>query len=356
MAFFAIFPVNSIMSLCSTKDVIFSGLVLLCLVLALEVIESVSPKQKVKKLVILGVASVLMLLFRNNAIFAFLLLTGIYIFSMIFKKKQTKVCVYMMLVVGMYMVSNFLLSYTLKAEVGSVQEMFSIPAQIYGRIWQNVEVEKTLSENAIIEEMMEKYYPEPPYEYDPRIADPMKGGALKLKGESPAQYLISAVKYLIDSMKLFAKYPVVGMDAVLYLTKGDWYICDVSFANVSNYGMETRSGYLYTNYSEVLDVVHRSKFPQLEFLLEHAFSANEYQKMPILSVFFSPALYIWILLFCTTIFCKKGRYDYMLPVAFLWCLFLTILAGPVSIVRYMYPFFVCSPILICMACNAVQTK
>lgn len=73
LLFYAVFPVNSILVISTTKDVIFSGLVLLCLVFSIQIKEVVSSKQKNVLLLLLLAACVAMLLFRNNAIYAFYL-------------------------------------------------------------------------------------------------------------------------------------------------------------------------------------------------------------------------------------------------------------------------------------------
>lgn len=71
VAFYAIFPVNSILAISSTKDILFSGLVLLNTVLSIQYIDCIREMKSKRDYwraaiaLLLGVAS--MLLFRNNA-------------------------------------------------------------------------------------------------------------------------------------------------------------------------------------------------------------------------------------------------------------------------------------------------
>lgn len=58
--------------------------------------------------------------------------------------------------------------------------------------------------------------------------------------------------------------------------------------------MEGRQCYLFTDVKGGFDIIHKSKLPELEIFLEKMFSNNEYQKWPVISLLFSPALYFWI--------------------------------------------------------------
>ena len=157
-------------------------------------------------------------------------------------------------------------------------------------------------------------------------------------------------------VRVLIKYPLESLDAFLYLTQGAWYINDTTSASIYGSGLETRMGYLLTTYAGGYGIVHESRLPWLEALLEKAFSANAYQKLPVVSYLFSPALYFWILVICTVGFFKsRNGYAFILA-GFLWCLYLTVLAGPCVLIRYMYPFVACSPLLIGMLLMSMREK
>lgn len=79
LLFFSIFPINAIFPLMTTKDVLFSGLVLLYIALFFKLVDqSTYSNLDFIKLVIVAA---LMLLFRNNAIYAFIPAVLFYFFT-----------------------------------------------------------------------------------------------------------------------------------------------------------------------------------------------------------------------------------------------------------------------------------
>ena len=183
----------------------------------------------------------------------------------------------------------------------------------------------------------------------------MMNRAFRLRGGVASRLIALASA----SLKLFVKHPLISLDSFLYTTEGNWYINDVSNAYVNDlYGSaKTRQGYLLTDVKPGFNIVHESKFPSLETLLERAFSYNEYQNWPFLPLIFSPAFYSWILLFCSVGFWGTKRWDYLFLSGFLWFNLLTILAASCSILRFSYPLVVCAPVLLCMlVCSMKENR
>lgn len=354
LLFYAVFPVNSILAISPTKDVIFSGLVAFCMVLSLQIRETAWCRKRLCALAALFCAAVLMLLWRNNAVYAFVLFSGGVLALLLYTWHKERhcpgrylaVCLFAAVCLISFGMGDNLLTGLLDAKEGPVREMYSVPSQQFGRIYEK------LCKSGVDEktrELIASYYDMGDSEYDPNLADPMKE-TLNVESNGTEH------AYQRDIIRLFVKYPLESMDAFLYLTEGAWYINDVSNASVYGSGLKTRMGYLLTRYEEGYGIVPKSRLPGLEALLEKAFSANGYQKFPVLSCLFSPALYFWILVLCTAGFLKRRNgYDLMLA-GFLWCLYLTVLAGPCILIRYMYPFVACSPLLIGMLCMDMRGK
>lgn len=340
LAFYAIFPVNSILAISTTKDVIFSGMVLFCLVLSIQMKEITSEKKENVFLILLLVTSTIMLLFRNNAIYAFYLFLFSTLISTIrsTNKAFRKILIYSICCLLSFKATDMVLTKALNASKGQLQEAFSVPSQQFGRIYDALRSMGTDQETL---DIVNTYYDMSRSTYMPYIADSMKS-TLDLENNT-------LIAYIGDSVKLFCKYPIISLDSFLYLTEGAWNISDISHARIYGEGLETRYGYLPTDNKESYGIELKSKLPGLEALIERAFSNNEYQDWPVISLLFSPALYIWILFICTILVVKtKNRY-YTFIVSFLWFLLLTTLAGPCVLIRYYYPFIVCSPVLLCMA-------
>ncbi|MBQ9564743.1 MAG: hypothetical protein IJU98_04065 [Synergistaceae bacterium] len=330
LLFFALFPVNSIMAISSTKDVIFSGLILLCLVLSAQWVEA--PKSWHMPLLL--ISAVLTLLFRNNAVYAFCLLTLLTLFF-IRKRNGKRIFLFLLCCIVLFKLSDMGLTAALSAKKGPIREVMSIPSQQFGRIYNVV------SGDIAARKAIRTFYKTVNY-------DPVRADSMNLAFRKRNLRATSALQLLKTSFALFIKYPLVSLDSFLYTTRGNWYINDVSNAYVYGSGLKYRQGYLLTDVKSKFKIERSSKIPLLESFLERAFSNNEYQNWPLLPIFFSPAFYFWILLFCSVGFWAAGRRDYLFLTGFLWFNFLTILAAACSIIRFSYPLVVCAPVLICM--------
>lgn len=342
LAFYAIFPVNSILAISSTKDVLFSGLVLLCMVLFVQVMELHMRWKKILLSVVLMVSCVIMMLFRNNAIYAFYIFIIFACVISVYRKNifaLKKVLMFSICCVALFQISDAVLTKTLDAKEGSIREMFSVPSQQFGRIY-NLIYESGEDTHAV--EIINSYYNMERSVYNPYLADSMKGTLNIANNEN-------VMNYIKDAIVLFCKYPLISLDAFLYVTEGNWYINDISNSNIYGHGLENRQGYLLTDIKGGYNIIHKSKLPGVELFLEKSFSDNGYQHWPVLSILFSPALYFWVLVICTVVFIKAGRWELLMGAGFLWGLYLTILLGPCALIRYSYPLVTCSPFILCMA-------
>lgn len=344
LSYYAVFPVNAILAVSTTKDVIFSGLVLLCLTLTVQIQETMSKKKKGFLTVMLLMACTMMLLFRNNAIYAFYLFAlctcGFGIYGILKRNVfAVRAMLFSLCCILLYQTADSVMTRALDAKEGSVREMFSVPSQQFGRIYDVLYESGT---DAPTVEMIQSYYDMEEAYYNPYLADPMKGRLCVNSSDD-------IWNYLRESVKLFCKYPVESVDAFFYLNEGGWYINDISNADIYGHGLERRAGVLLTDSKDGYQIIHESKLPELELFLEKAFSDNQYQNWPVLSLLFSPALYVWVLVIVTLIFVRQKEWRMLLPAGFLWALYVTNLLGPCVLIRYYYPFFVCSPLLPCLA-------
>ena len=347
LLFYAVFPANPVMAISTTKDVIFSGLVLLCAVLTLQIMEIVAfhggctYRRKISLCVALLIAVPVMLLYRNNAVYAFLVLLICCLFAGIWRKSIRRVTVFMCVCLLLFSVEKSFLNTMLDPKPGPVNEFLSVPSQQFGRIYDNI------SENEDPEtiKLIRKYFNMEEQEYKPQLADAMKDG---LKFENKGD----GYQFLPNAFRLFLKYPIITVDAFLYLTEGYWNIQDVSFASIYDIKWDGtpnhRYGYLLTTIKPDYGIVPDSKLPWLLDFMEKLVSQNDYQKIPLLPILFSPALYLWVLAVTTPVFLKQRRWGHLMIAGFLWLLFFTLLLGPCVLVRYVYPFMIISPVLVCM--------
>lgn len=209
--------------------------------------------------------------------------------------------------------------------------MLSIPIQQVARVYHLHAQE--LAEKEAIEEML----PAVAY-YNPSLADTVKTHANVGMGNMGQFAAIWA--------RLIPHYFYDYLDAFLFTTKGYWFVDDTSHAAVYDEGLSARTGYLLTDTKGGYNVEHHSFFPALEACYEKLFSANEYQSIPVIGALFCPAFFIWT----AAAVCLMAALRKNSAVLWLGCyalgLFVSVLPGPVALIRYLFPLVLLCPILL----------
>lgn len=343
--FFALFPYNSILSIGVTKDVIFSALFLIFVSLFVER-TFLTSVQNQRVLDILWVLSgILMMLFRNNALYAVAVFMVIYFFAVESKHRVPIIIMALCLIIGGKGALEGL-QLGLSAGRGSQVEMFSVPIQQFARVGfyhgDNLDEETYALINTYVPE---EYWDD----YNPPLSDTVKNwiGAKVFNETWEGHYgdMLSAW------VKVGLKYPNEYVDAFLLLTSGYWFIDDVIWAEVLGSGIEGRMGALHTYNSTISEVIpegidHETKFSWLETKLEEIVSGNSFYNWPVISNLFKPAFYCWVLLLTTLMSLynrdKKKILVTLLPLIYLATMFL----GPVVQVRYALPIMIVTPVLL----------
>lgn len=343
MLFYALFPANSILALSTTKDVLFSALVLLHTLCIYQMADDAGPTAGGRILYILWTA--LMLLFRNNALYALVL--GIPAICLILCRKKGTVgrpwrryAILTALALFLFAMGNITLKTSLNAHSGSPREMLSIPLQQMART--RVKAEETLSPK--MRQELDRYIPAEWVfaAYNPYLADPVKNRAVI--HDNPAGL---AKTWL----RLGLQHPQAYIDAFLANSVGYWFIEDRTHAQIYGLGRESGFGYLSTDNRTMpagCEIVVHSYLPALRDFMEGIISDNGYQKFPLLRIVFSPAFYWWLLCLYMAAVIYKRQYVLLLPAVFLVSYYLTLLLSPAVLIRYMYPFVVTVPVLCCI--------
>lgn len=351
--FYGVFPLVSILSVGVTKDVPFTALFLIFICLFIERhFFSEGRKQKVID-VLWVLEGIVMMLFRNNAIYAMAVFTLFYLI-LVEKKQRVRILIMCLaLVIGGKGALEGMQILIGTEGRGSKIEMMSVPIQQFGRVgyYHGDEIEGEIFE------ILDKYVPQEHWHrYNPPLSDSLKnwlGGVYANVWEPDLPQMLS------DWVKVGLKYPNEYIDAFLLLTKGYWFIDDKSWADVFGYGLEGRMGALSTYTSSTSEVIpegiaHETKMPALEAVLENIVSANCFYEWPVISNLFKPALYCWILLLtvaaCIYIGHKKKILVTLFPLIYLATMFL----GPVVQVRYALPIMVIVPLM--LGVFATKTK
>ena len=348
MAFYIFFPVNAMLAISTTKDILFAAFCLIVVIFLMKISEQ--PELWKKRGLFVGGCLALsgMMLFRNNAMYACILCCPF--LCLLYKQYWKKYLEWILVSLAITMGVNLGLGMLLQPEKGSIVEMLSVPLQQMARAgyyyWEEMEEELAEELNYFIPKEVVSQYAQNGADM---VKNFIEGNRIK---EEPFRF----IKLYIQ---LGADYPREYLDAFACLTQGYWYMEDTSHAQIYGVGMESRLGYMLTNYKtmpEGYEVTHVSFLPQLEYLLEKLFSDNKYLEIPMLAVTFSPAFWGWMLLGYLFWQMYHRHYRALIPILPLACYHLTLLLGPVCIVRYVYPVIVCMPVVVVYTVGAQRSR
>lgn len=348
-AIFAIYPVNAVLTVSTTKDTMFTALFLLffCTVFDRFVFAD-SQKKKILMDVAVVLSGIIMSLYRMNASYAVVAASVVLV---LFVPKKQKLLI---LAMGILIFGGFKASYEgiragLGTQIGKEPiEMYSVIIQAFARVGHYHANDMDDETRA----MINRYVPEECWvEYNPQLSDPCKASAGFVYWENWKPDMGAVITTFF---KLFAKYPNEFIDSFLETNRGYWFIDDTSFANCLGEGLEGRMGLVYTynsSYSpgEVEEILHESKWPWMENIYENIVSANAFMNWPVLSLFFKTSFYCIVLvwLFFINIYIKdyKALGLLVLPEVY----FCSLLLGPIVQVRYVFPLMVIIPLFIGLA-------
>lgn len=225
-----LFPIHAVYSVSVTKDVLFTAFFLLYVIETLRIFRR--PKVTISREIFYIMIMVLMLLFRNNALYAFVV--SIPFLLCIKKGKRKRQLALMILAVMLFFAAN----QSMKKVEGtfdnsSTKEMLSLPIQQMARVYAYKEDARTQMQDVL------QYIPDNfLISYNPYIADSVKSGIdndlLKANMNS----------FIRSWVRTGLKYPGEYIEAFLTNTMGYWYLDDTMHARIYGEG-----GYMIVQYN-----------------------------------------------------------------------------------------------------------
>lgn len=346
LLFFALLPTHAILAVSTTKDVMFSGFVLLVLLKLYDMVYfGEAFFQKKMPSISFVICVILMLSLRNNALHA-LVVSLPFLYFLVKKQGKRILALCALGIFGYFALNQGLIAAT-GASAGSGAEALSVPIQqlVGTAVTHDDELLDLEEDELIYGKLPRRLY----HYYDPHITDGIK----EVFTESYEQY---TTEEKLDFLKLWVQvgleYPRTYVDIFLALTLGYWYPPDVNHANI--YEGE-RQGYLLTDFHDIDSLGTKrpdSLWPSMERWYEQIATENVHQKIPVISLLFAPGTYTWALFFAIAYGLYRKRYGLVLPLVFLAAFFLTLLLGPTVLIRYAYPILVCTPFFLGIGCCA----
>lgn len=329
--YYAFFPPIPMFAMSTTKDVLFSLLLLLTVIFFHDMCQDISSFFHCGwKVFRFFSAALFMCLFRKNGVCVILCLIPILIF--IRRKYAKKILLLCCVIVFSYFMADRCLVWALHAEEGSAEEMLSVPMQQIARVYNEYGEdafsadERSLIYAGISETELQNYNPfladHIKNYFDYTVIQNNKSSFLRLWFQKGIQYPMSYINAFLDNTYQ-AWYP------------GTSIVSDPASAGTDYFDMNMCAGG-YRN----------TKMPLLLQIYDNIACGFYYQKIPALRLLFAPGAMLWVVLFTfgNALYRRKHSVTESLLLILFYCL--TVLAGPVSLVRYYLILFYAFPVCI----------
>lgn len=329
----AVFPTHGMLAVSVTKDTVFAALTMVFTAFTYELaVEERSPGEKWAAGYL--ILTVLLLLFRNNSVYAWI----VYVAAAAFAGRKRplffkRICAFHGAVFLLYLLVNGLLIHAASATSDTyAREMLSVPAQQIARVVQYHGDELTKQDMDALTAVWKEGMPE----YVPAIADRSKRD---ITGDQ------ETLRQLMEEwVSLGFRYPGEYMKAFLLKNKGIWDLTDTTYLNdVYSYA----KGYLQITYPSDQQVYmdalapgyeRHQKLQILQSLYRYFAAGDElWRYCPPMALVMQPAFYTFLLLFYCLCCIGLKRPMLLLPAVFPLALLGTLLLGPCVLTRYMYP-------------------
>ena len=334
--FLSVFPPVSIYLVCSAKDVLFSGGVVLLFTELFRIDKRLSSIRQKKTMGILFAGTLLTCFFRNNGIYALIVFAAVTFFL---SRPYRKVLPPIIIGIILYVAVTESLIAVLPAKRGEMKEFLSVPMQQLARVYNE-------DRDAFSDEDLETLYDLIPAvildNYDPDCADDVKVNFLEDNFKADKGRFISLY------FRTFFKSPVEYIKAFRYMV--DSYF--IPWVPVTGYegnqiGEMVYGESAYFQHEIENPCTAHSLFPAYNKVLRSMSLDITWQKIPFLSLLLSPATYLWICIVAFVVQIERKEKDRMLRYFIPLPIFLTVLLGPMALVRYVLYLFLLCPLFIC---------
>lgn len=341
--YLGVFPVTVMYALCSVKDGI-CGAFMLIVILEIKNMfnEPLLFFRTPKRMAILVSSAVLMMLFRNNAVYAFAVITFFYVIIFLktpaYRRYTGRLLRSFVFAILAYMVINSTLLFATKAVSVGHGEILTVPIQQLARVY-DYDIE-SLDADEIAE--IQKYIPESALKrYNPKCSD-----MVKIEFNEDA-FLKDKAGFLKLWLKIGLEHPAAYLSAFTGTSYGLWYPWTTIDGYRGNqvftfvYGDSSYFGYETEKPGE-----RHSLIPVIDRFYRWLSLDDSIQRLPIIHLLFSPGFMFNLMLFLLGFMIYSGGESdaaiYILPLF----MYLTCVLGPMSLVRYAYYLWIVIPVMI----------
>lgn len=320
--YFSLSPLHAYYSVTMWKDVLFGGFVLLFIITLIQIDDNYSLNLKLYLKFI--IVSLLMLLFRNNAIYMYIIILPFVCYH--FKNIIRSIAVAFIIVFSVFFVVKGPIFNKFGISKSSSSEYIAMPLQQIGRIvYKGIsldEYEYKMVNNLIPVSVLKDVY------------NPMNVDSIKFNENYNSSYFDNnKVEYLKLWISLVIKHPSISVEAYLNSTLGYWY-SNVNYWATSSVISENNLG-IYRN---------SIGFDFMKSYLDEVVS----REIPVISLQWSIGLCFIMIFLSSFIIILRKQYNklyYYFPIFGIWLTMM--IASPVfAEFRYIYAAYTCLPLLL----------
>lgn len=343
--YFALFPVIQMYVLCSAKDTLYTAAMLLVIWL---LVEAPRTEGSVKRL-LLALALFSMAAMRHNGFYILILMIPVLFLmsgpqsassgiSVPEKGVRSRAALVGIASLALYLIVTAGLQTVLHAQAEENQEMLTVPIQQLARTYTEKPEVFTQEEEALLFTFLPK---EAVAQYRPKLSD-----GVKIAFQNDA-YAADGSRFWKLWLSVGKKAPASYLNAWLLTSYGFWYpeaVIDVYQGNTVftfTYGDSS-----YFGFETELPGVRESRIPWLNELFRRMSLELSFQKIPVVSMLFSPGFLFWIYVLGVGALLHRGELRTaaaFLPAFLNW---LTVLLGPTFLVRYVLIWWFALPVLL----------
>lgn len=334
LVFYAVSPVIQLFAVSATKDVLFSAVQLLFLQELIRIsCRSEAFFNSRKRLLSFGITAFFTMTLRNNGFYIVLVTLAAVVVGY---RRYWKKFLPVLLGIGLAYAGYVGPCYSaLHVTGGSVAEMLSVPIQQMARVYQ-------YDYESLEQEDLDLLYQVIPREnldrYRASVADFVKAGFQQ------EAFQENSKEFFFLWFKWGREHLLTYINSFLINTVDFWYPNAVVDGYRDAYG---RSSYFDYKVSEPGEEV--VLLPRLHRYYEAISFDPEIQRLPFVFLVLSPGWYVMITMLLFADLWRRRLYSFFVPGMLLGLSLLTVLLGPVALVRYVLIFYNAFPVLLPLA-------
>ncbi len=335
--FFGLFPTIVMYTLCSTKDGLFSTFLLLLVIELMKLLSDTENFFKLKRHIFLLILSAMMMsLLRHNGFYAYIVFIPFGVFAL--RKYYKKVLILFIIPVILSVVIENGLTAALNADSSEHQEMITVSIMQLARTWRYTPEDFSEEDKEVLLSFLSE---RALGTYEIRAADYMKSFF------DNAEYDENSGAYWKLWAKMMVSHPMTYINAWFLTCYPYWY----PFAGINPYRGHQMPHFTYEDSSyfeyevEPPGERHTLAFGFIDKLYYKMSLTPFQQKTPIVSLLFSMGFYFWVWMYLAFYTITKRKLMVCLPLMPVFLTWLTLMLGPVALIRYMLILWYITPLL-----------